>query len=403
MVDVEDLVRPIVRRLTWTRVILGLGILFRVAQYLADRGLWMDEGSLKTNIVSRPLSELHRPLGGEQIAPLGFLYAEKVVSLLCGTSNYALRLIPLACGVVALFLFLALARRCLSPRAVPVALALFAASDDLIYYSSELKPYICDVAAALACYLAAAVVREGRPSATRVLACGAVGAAAVWFSFPAVFVLAGSAACLVAESAARREWRSAWLRLAVGATWGASFAAANRIATGQLAKGTGLWAFWDFAFPPRPLAPASGLSWAARQFVYLFVNPLNFETPFGPWVPAILALALYLTGCAALWRGRRVWLGMLTSPLPLAMAAAFLHKYPFHGRLILFLVPALHLPIAEGAGWVRARSRSATLYGLILAALLLFPTLYDVLRVFEPRQRAFFNPVGDYRTSHRLP
>ncbi len=52
-------------------------------------------------------------------------------------------------------LFARLARRILPPRPALIALVLFAFSDDLIYYSSELKPYSLDLAVGLAISLAA--------------------------------------------------------------------------------------------------------------------------------------------------------------------------------------------------------------------------------------------------------
>src|SRR5262249_9948238 len=105
----------------WATLLVILGVTFRVVQYLWNRPLWLDERSLGGNIEVQSLAALTGPLGGDQVAPLGFLFVEKVVGLVFGYSPYALRLFPLICGVAALFLMWSVADRCLTSRAVPVA------------------------------------------------------------------------------------------------------------------------------------------------------------------------------------------------------------------------------------------------------------------------------------------
>jgi len=56
-------------RLPW--LIIGLGIILRVAEYLPNRSLWRDEASLALNITNRSLFELlSKPLDYNQGAPL---------------------------------------------------------------------------------------------------------------------------------------------------------------------------------------------------------------------------------------------------------------------------------------------------------------------------------------------
>ncbi|MBV8399841.1 MAG: hypothetical protein JOZ17_14040 [Acetobacteraceae bacterium] len=88
---------------------------------------------------------------------------------------------------------------------------------------------------------------------------------------------------------------------------------------------------------------------------------------------------------------------MLMLPGGCALLASFLRLYPFHGRLILFLVPFLLLLIAEGAGVVREKVGLGILWVIVLGALFLFPTLEAVYHVLEPRRTREFNPHGDLR------
>src|SRR4051812_3786422 len=206
-VDFRPALAAISRRRS--EVILGLGVLFRVVQYLANRPYWMDEASLEGNITRERLTDVLGVLSHTQLAPPGFLVVEWAAYRTLGDNPFALRLFPLLCGIASLFLFLGVARHVLRPRSVWIAVALFAVSDDLIYFSSELKQYSTDVAAGLMCTLLGMEMLARPETRGRVGAFGAVGAMVVWFSHPSVFVLAGVGTVLLASGVAGRGWKGA--------------------------------------------------------------------------------------------------------------------------------------------------------------------------------------------------
>ncbi len=159
------------------------------------------------DVLHRSPAALLKPLNRDQVAPVGFLWLEKLSVHFLGNSEMALRLVPIVCGIGSLFLFLAVAWRFLGARAVAIAVGLFAISTPLIYYVSEVKQYSSDIAVALVLYLVAdAPVGANLGRASAILA-ALVGSLAIWFSFPAAFVLGGIglAAILVA---ARQQSRS---------------------------------------------------------------------------------------------------------------------------------------------------------------------------------------------------
>jgi hypothetical protein len=158
-----------------------------------------------------------------------------------------------------------------------------------------------------------------------------------------------------------------------------------------------MWAFWDFAFPPLPPRSLRDALWPVRRLLYLFVNPLDFHTPLGLHLSALPAFLLFLAGLVSMSRRDPRTLGLLMIPGLLALIAAYMKTYPFHGRLVLFLVPSLLLLIAEGAGVARERIRSRVLWILLLASLLLFPTLRDFYQLIEPHSSRAFTPHGDLR------
>jgi hypothetical protein len=381
-------------------IILGLGILLRVTEYLSNRGLWLDEGSLAANIRTPRFAALFGPLAHTQLAPPLFLAVEWLMVRALGDHNWAFRLFPLICGVGSLFLFLAVARRVLESNAVWVALALFALSEDLIYYSSEVKQYMTDVAAGLVCLLAGLMLYRSPATLPRLGAFAFVGALVVWFSHASAFVLAGVGVVLLTLAIRQRRWSQASTLALIFIIWLMSFAGVYAVSMEQLGHRRDMWVFWNFTFPPLPPSSLWDVSWPIRKLFYLFVNPLNFETPLSPRISALIPLLCCIAGCGSMFKRDRVVFGMLTAPIIITLLVAYPRLYPFHGRLLLFLVPFLLLLITEG--WDSLGRRLAgpwlTIRWILLAAILLFPTLNAVNYLFlESRERNSVNRFGDRR------
>jgi hypothetical protein len=157
-----------------------------------------------------------------------------------------------------------------------------------------------------------------------------------------------------------------------------------------------MYLFWDFAFLPLNPFSREGFAKAAGILLEVFVNPLNLVAPIWPWVGVILPIALMLVGGLSL--SRRCWAvaGVLILPIALAMIASALQRYPFHGRLILELVPAFFVLIAEGTEAVYGidRGRTKLVYKAVLVLLLAYPCLTAIYRSMENRPRDF-NRHGD--------
>ena len=153
--------------LSWGKAAAALlilsGMILRIRQYLTGRSLWVDEAMLALNIVERDFAGMFQPLEYDQGAPVGFLLVEKLFNVILGKHEFALRLFPLLAGLASLWLFYLLLRRITRGPGLLVPLALFALNPRLIYYSSEVKQYILDVALTILLLLAAASVFQPSP------------------------------------------------------------------------------------------------------------------------------------------------------------------------------------------------------------------------------------------------
>lgn len=349
--------------------LVALGVLLRVARWLDGRSLHADEAALALNLLDRDWRGLLGPLRLEQVAPVGFLWLEKLATLGFGEGALAFRLPSLLAGVGALLLFARLCRSVLPAWPARLAVALFAVSEPLVFYSSEVKPYAFDVLAAVA--VAWAGLDEGRGRGALLAVVGALAAAV---SFAAVFCCAAAAALLCFDlRRGRRGGIEVGLTLGV---WAAAFGATARWAAAGAPRAL-LVSFWDFGFPARPWWTDPG--WLPRSVFGAFRDPagLEFVGLAGALAAAGVVASLARNRSAALWLGLAPLLALLAAllrlyPFPTSLPGS----YPFHGRLVLFVAPALLVFVAAGAGFL-AESLAPARRPLAVAAVavLLWPPL----------------------------
>jgi uncharacterized membrane protein len=358
----------------------------------------MDEGSLLANLKGIGILEFSRPFGNDQLAPFGFIIIERVVVHLLGDSVYSTRLLPLICGIAALFLLSSLSKRILPPRPALIAFALFALSDDLIYYSSELKPYSLDLLAGVAIILVTTNCLLEPTRRSNLIPLTALAIAVPWFSFPSAFMVAGCGITLLIAKSFTRPIREVIPVALIAALWAASFGLSYVASHRMLGQGTTMYVFWNFAFVPLVSAPLDLATWnhSAGIILETLVNPLNLILPLAAQPAAILAVLLLMLGNVAMFqRSRTIW-SVLVLPILLAIIASVLRRYPFHGRLILELVPTCFVLIAAALERMAQLDRTPRkrIYKTLLVAVLLYPIAAGVLNSLSFRDRDF-NQHGD--------
>ncbi len=374
-------------RLAW--LVIALGAALRLAQYASGRSLWLDESYLALNVLGRSYSGLLGRLDYAQGAPPGFLVAVKLLSDALGSGEEVLRAVPLVAGLLSLPLFHKLARLTLPPAAANVALLLFAVSGGLIRYSSELKPYALDVAAALlVSWLAAARWRKGLTVRDGLLlgACGLIAAA---FSYAAVFVLAAVAVATLAGLGIERRRETvpavaAMLAPWVGALAGVYFLLAPKVRDLQE---TALTSFY-LPLPPSSGAELRRLGGAATD---LFTNHVALDLPLSV---GLVAAALGCLGVWALARASPFFLLLSAALVGSVVVASALDLYPWGGRFTLFLVPFVILAVASGIGRVAEVGRGSLLLASALAVLVLaLPLGRAAYHLPEPRTLEEMKPL----------
>jgi peptidoglycan/xylan/chitin deacetylase (PgdA/CDA1 family) len=363
------------------------GWTFRLSQYLANRSLWLDESQLALNIIDRSLWTVTDTLDLDQAAPAAFLVLEKLAADGFGASEYALRLVPLLCGLASVPLFIALSRRALQPPAQVLAMLLFACAAGPIYYSSEVKQYAGDLLATLVLFLLAHVLLHTRVTRRTAIAAAAGGALVILLSHASVFVAAGISLVLGARFAARRgtaETRAFLTTL----PWLASGLLVILLTLSRTSHVRQLIGSDSSAYVQTSSSHA-WLDWL-RSLVSALIRSIGYpDSGVGSylhWPVAILALF----GLVSLLINRRTQAAILVSPVvPLVIASA-LHKYPLFDRTVLFLVPATILFAAEGVravtSWIPSATASRIAGTAAAIFVLVLPATYAVKHVVEPRE-----------------
>lgn len=371
-------------------VFICFGVLLRLKLYLCNRSLWLDEAFLALNIVNRSFLGLLQPLDYNQVAPIGFLVVEKSLVHFFGNNEYMLRLFPFLCGVTSLFLFYKVAKYYIETKAVPIAIGLFALLPPLIYYSSEVKQYSSDAMLTLLLFVTAIYIQPRKLNILRISLFGFIGAAAIWFSHPSIFILAGIGMSSIILYLIHKEW-SKLLRISVVCLiWIASFIILFYVSlSASVHNETQLKDFAALnAFMPFPLKQ----QWLVNAFLSIFSETANLPL-------AGIAALLFLNGCVTAFLNKKLELFFLILPMFFVLIASGFHKYPFTGRLLLFFVPIVVLFIAEGVEQIRVKAPIAA--AIIIGLLFFFPldNAFKIVTTFVGREE--IKPVMDYVKKHK--
>ncbi len=370
-------------------LLILLGALLRVRQYLTGRSLWADEAMLALNIVKRNFVGMFQPLDYDQGAPIGFLLVQKFFNAILGKNEFVLRLFPLLVGLISLWLFYLLLKQITSGFGLLTALALFAFNPRLIYYSSEVKQYILDVAVTILLLLLAAPVLTTSPRKRDFAWLTLAGLIALWFSHPALFVLAGIGLALIIVYLRRRDDSNVWLVIGMGILWVLEIALLYLLILKDLSQNAYMREYWQGAFLPMP--PWSDPGWFVRS---LNENiGIQFGIPYGVFV----VLLIMLIGWVVLSYQNQSYALALACILFVTLTASALGFYPVFERMILFLVPVGLILIGKTIEAFYQRVQRFHLLGvlsvLFLAGYLFYgPFVTSMQNLVEPKYFEHIRP-----------
>lgn len=322
-------------------LILITGVFVRIQAFRQAHSLWIDEACLMLNVLERPFSGLLEPLADDQGAPVGFLFAVKGLVNIFGESEPVLRLIPFLGSLASLVLFYFLSRKLLNRSGMLIALIFFSFHPGLIRYTAEAKQYSTDVTISLALLLSGYLFIGGRKTWTQVIGISVLGAAAIWFSHPAIFILATLGAIWFVDLIRSRKTQDRAKMILVGIAWLSSFGLFYLVSLSKLRGNDFLMSFWSIGFPPFPIHSWQDFYW----YVNLPASLFNYPTDNPYWGLA----GFFVIFGSIFWLKEKTRDPFLVlTPILITLFAAVTRLYPFASRLILFLVPCGILLMVKG-------------------------------------------------------
>ncbi len=324
--------------------LIAAGVLMRAATFLHNRDLIIDEANIVRNLAERGFAGLSAPLSYEQYAPPVFLWIEKLVSLVAGYGEEAMRFYPLVCGMGAMFLFPLVARRLMRDVAVLLPLAYLAAGFIFIRYSAEVKQYMPDtLITLLLLWLALRWDFNSMPRRRFVVCWIGAGSLAIWSSMPSVFILAGVGCYYVWPLVRERRWRNLKPILFIGAVWVAQFALYYKCILKEQINSPYLQNFHHDYF-----LDVSATSLAVWEHNWERIQELLGA--IGGWsgVAIVVNLLLLLLGITQLFIRRGLGVTLVAMPVALVLTAAALRQFSLIDRVVLFMLPLWLILIGLG-------------------------------------------------------
>jgi hypothetical protein len=309
---------------------------------------------------------------------------------LLGARDYTLRLLPLLASLAAIPFMVSVSRKYGKGLAVYISLGLFAISTQVIYYSSEVKQYSSDVLIALVLlFLFPKCLEENKKNGALILL-GAAGFLAIWISQPSLFIFMGIFITLGVVFAIRRDSNHLLWLIGIGGFFGISFMADYLISLRYLAANNDLLNYWNGSFAPLP--SWNNITWYTNALIGFVKDPAKLPV-------TVITGGLIIFGIFSFAIRNWKLLLVLIIPFLLVLFASAFRKYPFSGRLLLFLVPLFLLLLAEGIEriWIilmRVNAPTAWITFSVLAVYIFYiPTITAYKNVLNPPMGEDIKPV----------
>lgn len=351
--------------------------------------MYLDEANLLRNFTERSYLGLFRNLDYEQYSPPLFSVLVKGCLGLLGNNELSVRLVPVLASMLTLGLFFRQTQRWLTPVVAAFALSFVAFGKVFVDYGTVCKQYATDGLAALVLIEVAYYVGRRRFGAREAGMWVLVGCVSIWFSMPAVFVLAGAGLWYLVQAWQRKNWVAVGWVLSTGLAWLICFGAYYLLLLQTNVESDYLQQYHRemfLAFPPRN---AEEVQLLLKQLGEL-VNKTVGKTALA----AVLAILCFPLGLYQLLRRQSFLACVLLVPIAACLAASALHYYSLMSRLVLFMLPLLLLVLGYGAQWVGRQHKWAS-WALTALALIVLANQQQ-LRYFS---KPFQSDYADVRTA----
>jgi hypothetical protein len=188
------------------------------------------------------------------------------------------------------------------------------------------------------------------------------------------------------------------------AIWLLSFTVLYLLSFRTLANNQALLNYWTSGFMPFPSLSLSNFYWYVNAFLSLIV--LSVDNPYKEGLVQLILFCVFalvfVLGCSSAFIENKEKFFILVGPILFTLFASAMHKYPFKGRLLLFIVPFVLIFVVKGIEIILVKTRNHTaIIGITCIVLLLsYPVLSTSYRLIKPRAIEEIRPVISYIKGH---
>ena len=325
-------------------VIIFIGILLPIVQFIFNRSLWTDEATLALDIYNTSSLDLLKPLNSGALGTILFLLLEKFFSNLIPNSEYGLRILPLLCYLASLLFFYNILKQIFSNHyTIIFALSLYVFNANMILYSSEVKPYICDVLMITSIYYF--ILRKYESVENQYYIMGIIGTIGIFLSYVSPIILSSCGIYFFYISLIKKNLDYRYV-VAIFSFWTITFLVYyyffiyNHPSEGMFKT---YWANMNTFMPINPFT----VDFFQFHFdkIKMICSQLISVGNIGRYFLAIL----YLVGFSCLIYKRNFEIIILLFfPIFIHLLISAFELYPFDLRLILYIIPTIIIVAAYG-------------------------------------------------------
>lgn len=372
----------------WITLVLLLAITLRAIHFFGRSSMWLDELAAAFNVMERNFYQLAtESLGFNQVAPPGFLYLQKIATLIIGENDHAFRFFPFLFSLAGLLFYRSLCKTFTTGVPAIGAFALFALSLAMVFYSGEAKQYAADLTAAVFIVWSALQLLYKVPDKRRRWIMSIGGLIIILCSMPAV-VMAPMAMLIVFIRILQKKSPLALSRFfAVAIPWAIACLVVTLYAKLVISTDVqeAMSDYWSRGF-----APLTSVWELVKWFPTKIHKELSFSLAW--WAADIIPFTSYIAWALMLlsipgliYCSKKYGIATLLLFIPLitALLLSILHVLPFDGRVSLYATWPIFISGMAGInalGEWQPRFFKPVVVG-ILAALIAFPLAITKLAV----------------------
>jgi len=379
---------------TLSILLIVLGSVIRLYHFILNRSLWLDEAVLSNNIINRSYLDLLQQLDNKQIAPIGFIFIQKILVNILGVNEYAFRLLPTITGILSIIIFYYLLRKIGGEKLAFVGLLFFIFGKYLIYHSTEAKQYYLDVFVYIFAFYYLYFKVPNFNSPISVLTKGLIGAFIIWLSHCSILILTSIGIALVIEILYYRKYKYIVGYLVLCSIWLTSFGINYFVfLSNHPSKSAQVSAFINAGYLPAIGDSKINVLWLLDQLIHSISYPIGITS-------SLLLSVLFCTGIWYIFRSKQYRLFSLAIPLIIHIILSFLYFYPFGGRFTLYLSAFYILYIGLGLKLIVNKLNWAgiPIAGLAIGLAIIYPVRYS----FTPTEFEELKPALEFIQNHRI-